>query len=97
MRKLFKEDEFDRINAELVNSIIPAESLNGYFNLGVAQTLSTLTDIANQYINGQYSKELDAVDLKKIIVELMCQNKEARTYFDRLRNDGIKLNHEDFS
>ncbi|MCP1159328.1 hypothetical protein [Bacillus infantis] len=92
MKKLFKEDEFDKIKFELMDKIYPTEALNSYFNFGIAQTLSTLTDIANQYINGNYSDQMDAYDLKKLIIELMNQNPETRRMYGRLRKDGIQVN-----
>ena len=94
MRKLFKENELDSINNELLNKIYPVESLNSYFNLGAAQTLHAFTDLANKYINGGYPDKLDAYDLKKLIVELMSQNDELKEFYNRLRIEGVKTEME---
>jgi hypothetical protein len=96
MRKLFKENEFDKISMELLNKIYPTEALNSYFLLGVAQTLHAFTDIANRYINGGYGEHLDAADLKKLIGEYISGNKEVKEMYERLRKEGVKTDFEKF-
>jgi hypothetical protein len=94
MKRLFDDTEFDKISMELLNKVYPIEALQSYYKFGVAQTLSTLTDIANQYINGKCNAELDAYDLKKLIIELMHGEKEIKEYYERLRKEGIKTEFE---
>jgi hypothetical protein len=94
MRKLIRENEFDRISYELLNKIYPTEALNSYFNLGIAQTLHAFTDISNRYINGGYGDQLDANDLKKLIREYISGNKEVKEMYERLRKEGIKTDFD---
>jgi hypothetical protein len=96
VKKIIRENEFDRISFEILNKIYPTEALNSYFLLGAAQTLHAFTDIANRYINGGYGDKLDATDLKKLIGEYMSGNKEVKEMYDRLRKEGVKTDFEKF-
>lgn len=94
MHRLKKQSELDKISKDIIDEIYPVKALENYFLLGYAECLSSLTDAANQCINGKYADKLDAHELKLIINEIAYSSEILKDYYLRLRKDGVKTNAE---
>ncbi|MEM5009371.1 hypothetical protein WKH57_01490 [Niallia taxi] len=99
MKRFSKEREFDRINDELLNKIFPMGTLRSYFVFGVAETLYTVSDVADEFIEEGESAKMDANYVKELVKHLLKDNEELTSFYERLRNEGIETKklREDFN
>ena len=99
MKRFNKEREFDRINDELLNKIYPMDTLRSYFLFGVAETLYTVSDVADKFIEEGESDKMDANYVKELVKHLLKDNDVLISFFERLKNEGIetKKSREDFN
>ena len=86
-KKFFKQSEADKINQEIFNEVFPMKAYENNRKLGYAQALYSINEVAEKYIEGKYSKHLDAHDLIKILKEIAGSDKVVNEYFYRLKED----------
>lgn len=83
MKRIFKENEFDKLREELLNEIYPFEGLNKYFYLGV----STILDSLDRYLESHDENSISKDELRSMIDFYLKANKKIDEYFIRLKKD----------
>jgi hypothetical protein len=80
--KFFKETEAEKIRKELLNEILPVNTLQNYYCLGMADLLNTMYKFINNH-----NKQITPEEFKHIISLHVNSDERIAEYYNRLQRD----------